>query len=136
MNLADYRFTNYRLDALQFQTHSYMLSYLWEFYTIQCIFYISIFSFAFFIPYVFAFRFYSSLCHDPCTCASVVTERVAGSTLRLATTARFYITIRKKSNSVRSTTCRVVAHLLSDTRLLFPLLYLHERNRPPSLPLT
>lgn len=40
-----YRFANYRLDVLQFQTHSYISSYLWEFYIIL-MYFILLFSLA------------------------------------------------------------------------------------------
>jgi len=48
--------------------------------------------------------------------------------LRLATTARFYVTIGKKSKSVKSTTYSVVArlHVFRDTSFLLLLYYMKE----------
>jgi len=57
--------------------------------------------------------------------------------LRLATTARFpryffYVTIGKKSKSVKSTTYSVVTHLHVFRDTSFFALILHERNRSPT----
>jgi len=48
--------------------------------------------------------------------------------LRLATTARFYVTIGKKSNSVKSMTYSVVAqlHVFQDTSFFCSYIYMKE----------
>lgn len=69
------------------------------------IFHISIFPDAHFLFLMFSHLVF--IVHCATTLAPAPRRRrvQGGSTLRLATTARFYITIGKKSNSVRSTTC-------------------------------
>lgn len=122
-NLADYRFVNCRPDvSSEFRrTHTYHRNFGNFNSHIQRSHISYFYHFLRFIPHVTLFlasRFYSSLCHNPCTCASVE-KGGQGEHVALSNNRTFLCNHREKNRiPFRSTMSRVYM-LFLEMRLFF-----------------